>query len=175
MRVIPIVICLLFYQWSVAQTIGRTDWATEKDFRDAEPMVIQNILWLEENPLANESNDTKAISEYVIEWLSESPYITVRFDEVFTSGIIYDRRYKYADKFRVTYLFGKSLHVMLNPSKADEGLACIRGVEGMIRVYEELLKFDSEAKRKELDNYLRLYKNGQLESYVRSQLNESGG
>ena len=150
-------------------------WETESDFREAEPNVIENIVWLEEHPLATESNDTKAISEYVIQWLSETPYVTVRLDEVFTSTIINDRRYKYADKFRVTYLFGKSLYVMTNPGGDEEALACKRGVEGMVKVYEELLKFDSEAQHDELDKYLRLLGNDQLESYVRDQLEESGG
>ena len=171
---LPLLALLMIFQVAQSQTVGGMTWQSEEDFRAAEPNVIENIVWLEEHPLATESNDTKAISEYVIQWLSETPYVTVRLDEHFTAPIVNDKNYKYADKFRVTYLFGKSLHAMTNPNY-EAAVACQRGVEGMVKVYEELLKFDSEAQHRELDKFLRLAGNQQLEAYVRDQLEESGG
>ena len=72
---------------SIAQFLGETGWTTEEEFRSVEERIVENILWLEENPFATDANDTKAISQYVLDWLTETPYISVTLDQIFTDKI----------------------------------------------------------------------------------------
>ncbi len=154
-----------------AQDITEQNWQTEKDFRLAEDNVKQNIIWLEENPLATMTNDTKAITEYVLNWLANVPYISVTYDEVFLEGLT-NKKYKFGDKFRITYLFGKSYYVISHPeaSDGDEARASARGIDGMVKVYQELLKIDPSVKHRVLDKYSKLVRQEKLTNYVETQL-----
>lgn len=154
-----------------AQDITEQNWQTEKDFRLAEDNIKQSIIWLEENPLATLTNDTKAISEYVLNWLANVPYISVTYDEVFLEGLT-NKKYKFGDKFRITYLFGKSYYVISHPeaSDGDEARASARGIDGMVKVYQELLKIDPSVKHRVLDKYSKLVRQEKLANYVETQL-----
>lgn len=154
-----------------AQDITEQNWQTEKDFRLAEDNVKQNIIWLEENPLATMTNDTKAISEYILNWLANAPYISITYDEVFLEGLT-NKKYKFGDKFRITYLFGKSYYVISHPeaSDGDEASASARGIDGMVKVYQELLKIDPSVKHRVLDKYSKLVRQEKLTNYVETQL-----
>ena len=157
-----------------AQEITEQNWQTEEDFRSAESNIKLNILWLEENPMATVSNDTKAITEYILNWLTNVPYLSVTYDEIFLEGLA-NKKYKFSDKFRVTYLFGKSYYVITHPedSVGDEAGASARGIEGMVKVYQELLKIDPSVKHKVLDKYSRLIRQEKLDNYAASELNKS--
>ena len=154
-----------------AQQLTPQNWQTEGDFRRAENNVKQNIIWLEENPLATASNDTKALTEYVLNWLANSPYISVTYDEVFLEGLT-NKKYKFGDKFRVTYLFGKSYYMITHPNDSVDGEvgASVRGIEGMVRVYHELIKIDLSVKHRVLDKFSRHVRQERLENYTESQL-----
>ena len=145
-------------------------WQTEKDFRLAESSILEKILWLEENPMATISNDTKSISEDVLYWLSNAKYMSVTFDEVFLEGLSNNKKYKFGEKFRVTYLFGKSYFILTNKGEINEAGASIRGIEGMVKVYQELKKIDPSVKHRVLEKYSRLLKSSKIDDYVESQL-----
>ena len=154
-----------------AQEITEQNWQTEEDFRLVENNIKQSIIWLEENPIATVSNDTKAITEYVLNWLANSPYVSVTYDEVFLEGLT-NKKYKFGDKFRVTYLFGKSYYVITQPedSIGKEVGASARGIEGMVKVYQELIKVDPSVRHRVLDKYSRLVRQEKLENYIETQL-----
>ena len=145
-------------------------WQTEEDFRSAESSVLEKILWLEDNPMATISNDTKSISEYILYWLSNAQYMSVTFDEVFLEGLSNNNKYKFGEKFRVTYLFGKSYFILSNKGIVNEVGASRRGIEGMVKVYQELKKIDPSAKHRILEKYSRLVKTDKIDDYVESQL-----
>lgn len=157
-----------------AQDIILQNWQTEEDFRDAESDIKQNIIWLEENPLATVTNDTKAISEYVLNWLTNVPYLSITYDEVFLEGLT-NKKYKFGEKFRVTYLFGKSYYLINHSedSVANEVNASARGIEGMVKVYQELKKIDPAVKHKVLEKYSRLFRKEKLEIYTATSLIKS--
>jgi hypothetical protein len=153
-----------------AQDFYAQDWQTEEDFKQAEGKVLESILWLEENPIATATNDTKARTEYVLNWLTNVPYLSVTYDEIFLAGLTNSKKYKFAEKFRVTYLFGKSCYVINHPDSQDEVKASTRGIEGMVKVYQELLKVDPSVEHKILEKYSRLAKKNKLEGYALSNL-----
>lgn len=157
-----------------AQNVGSTRWESERDFRSVEDQIVTNILWLEANPFSSRTNDTKAITRYVLEWVTNTPYITVANDTYFTDGIVNSKRYKYDEKFRVTYLFGKTLYTIRNQDNPNEVDATVRGIEGMVTVYNEILRVDNKVKHRDLDNYKLLAESGRLREYVSDRL-KSGG
>ncbi len=168
--VIGLLFILFFVESLTAQKIGETNWVIENDFRQDEQIIANNIIWLEENPFATDSNDTKAITSYVLNWVTRTPYISVTSEEVFTSGIVNNKKYKYAEKFKVTYLFGKSIYTIQNQDEPKEVDACMRGLAGMIKVYEEILKQDPKATNRDLNYYRDLYYSNRLKGYVEEQL-----
>ncbi len=156
-----------------AQTIGNTSWDTIEEFKAEEHTIVRNIIWLENNPIATEQNDTKALSENIISWLSNTPYISVILDGVFLENLMNNKRFKYAEKFKVTYLFGKSLFIIEHQDDLDEVKASARGIEGMVTVYNELKTLDPSLNSSILEKYSRLASKGKLEKYVSNRLSES--
>jgi hypothetical protein len=158
----------------IAQNVIMADWQTDDDFRRAEDGIKQNILWLENNPIASSSNDTKAITENVLNWLTHVPYLSVTYDEIFLESLT-SSKYKFGDKFRVTYLFGKSYYVINHPhdSVSIETKASARGIEGMVKVYQELKKMDPSVRHRVLEKYSRLVRQEKLHSYTESALAKS--
>ena len=170
-----VTILLLYASVSVlGQNLGETDWRTEEDFRNSEQEILDNIIWLEENPFATDANDTKAITQYVLYWLTETPYVSVTLDQVFTDKLFRNKKYKYGDKLLITYLFGKSAYIIQNPEDTSERNASLHGVLSMIKVYEELLKSDLKAFNRTLEHYRDINSNGILDDYVREQLEAIG-
>ena len=157
-----------------AQDISEQNWQSPEDFKAAEDNVKQSIIWLEGNPMSTVSNDTKGISEYILNWLTNVPYLSVTYDEVFLEGLT-TKKYKFGEKFRVTYLFGKSYYVITHPGGGvdNEAAASARGIEGMVKVYQELIKIDPSVRNKVLERYSRLVRQGKLDSYAESQLIKS--
>ena len=123
--------------------------------------------------MSTSTNDTKAITEYILNWLTNVPYLEVTFDEVFLEGLT-NKKYKFGEKFRVTYLFGKSYYVINHPDPEDaaksEASASARGIEGMVKVYQELLKIDPSVRHRTLEKYSRLLRQEKLENYTSSLL-----
>ena len=156
-----------------AQRIGEIGWETPEDFKEQESLVVEDILWLEENPVATGVNDTKAISEFVLAWLTANPYLSVNLDEVFLEQIVDNKKFKYGEKFRVTYLFGKAVYQIENQDNVDETRASTRGIAGMVKVYYELQKFDPSIRNRILERYAKLYEDGKLENYVETTLSKS--
>jgi hypothetical protein len=173
-RVLLTTLLLCIAYSSIAQFLGETGWTTEEEFRSVEERIVENILWLEENPFATDANDTKAISQYVLDWLTETPYLSVTLDQIFTDKISNNKKYKYSDKLLITYLFGKSAYVIQKPQDENEVNACTRGVVGMVKVYNELIKSDLKAYNRSLEIYQDLYDQGILEKYVRDKFDELG-
>ncbi len=156
-----------------AQRIGHISWDTIEEFKAEEPTIVRNIIWLENNPISTEQNDTKALSENIINWLSNTPYISVMLDGIFLESLMDNKRFKYAEKFKVTYLFGKSLYIIEHQDKPDEVNASIRGIEGMVTVYTELKRLDPSLNNYLLEKYERLSNKGKLEKYVIDRLSQS--
>lgn len=174
MRTLFIVFFLItIYLPGVAQTVGNLSWETIDEFKAEEPNIVKNIVWLENNPIATEQNDTKALSEYIISWLSNTPYLKVVLDGVFLESLMNNKQFKYAEKFKVTYLFGKSLYIIEHQDNPDEISASTRGVEGMVTLYKELKLVDPSLRNSVLEKYTRLSQKGKLESYVRDKLSSS--
>ncbi len=170
---LPATLVLLSVSFLAQGQVDNPHWQTATDFKKAEDKVKETILWLEENPLATVSNDTKAMTEYVLTWLTNVPYLEVKYDELFLESLSDSKRYKFGEKFRVTYLFGKSYYVINHQAEADEAEAIARGIKGMVKVYQELKKIDPSVKHRVLEKYERLEKTGKTLGYVRNQLSKT--
>jgi len=165
-----LIFILLIVPSVYAQDKGDVPWQKKADFKAEEGNILEDILWLEENPIATSTNDTKVMSEYVLNWLTHTPYLSVTFDEVFLEGLSNNKHYKFAEKFRITYLFGKSYYVITHQDAVEEAAASARGIRGMVKVYQELKKVDPSVKNRILEKYSRLVKSAKVEDYARLQL-----
>ena len=172
MRYLILSVCFFLAFCAQAQRPGNSDWSTESEFRSEEPKIIKNIQWLEENPVATPVNDTKAISEYILSWLAKVPYLEVTMDYTLLSGIVDNDNFKYGEKFRVTYLFGKSFYYIEHQENANEEEAIYRGTIAMVKVYRELKKYDPAMKNKPLAKYSKLQESGKLRAYVQNRIAE---
>ena len=173
MQLLLISLIYIVFSTSVqAQVVRNTSWNSIEEFKAEEPNIVKNIIWLENNPTGTNQNDTKGLSENIISWLSNTPYLTVVLDGFFLENLMNNKRFKYAEKFKVTYLFGKSLYIIEHQDDWDEVQASLRGIEGMIMVYKELKKLDSSLKNSTLEKYSKMRNNGKLESYVKQRLLE---
>ena len=167
---LALVLCSAVLQ---AQQLSEQNWSSEADFRKDEAIVLENIAWLENQPLATATNDTKALTEYVLNWLAGTPYISVTYDEIFLSNLTNSKKYKFGEKFRVTYLFGKSYYLIENQEGPIEAKACARGIEGMVTVYNELKKVDPSVRDSLLEKYSRLAKKDKLLTYTEAMLEKA--
>ena len=172
-RGILIILFLFIQVICSAQQVNDQTWESEEDYRKDENVILEDILWLENNPLATATNDTKAITGYVLNWLTGTPYISVTYDEIFLSGLTNSKKYKFGEKFRVTYLLGKAYYLIQHQDKPDEARACARGIEGMVKVYTELKKVDPSVRYSLLEKYTRLSKRDRTLSYVQTMLEKS--
>lgn len=173
MRKILLLLLILCSGILHGQQLSEQNWSSEEDFRKDESLVLENIVWLENHPLATASNDTKALTEYVLNWLAGTPYISVTYDEIFFSNLTNSKKYKFGEKFRVTYLLGKSYYLIENQAQPIEAKACARGIEGMVAVYSELKKVDPSVRHSLLEKYSRLAKKNKLLAFTESMLEKS--
>ena len=77
----------------LAQEVTDQDWQTEEDYRAVEEIVLEDILWLENHPLSTNTNNTKEITEYVLNWLAGTPYVEVTYDEIFLNRLTNSKEY----------------------------------------------------------------------------------
>ena len=168
LRVISLALIVFISSGALAQSLPEQNWQVEEDFRRDESIVKENIIWLENNPLATATNDTKSLTEFVLAWIAEVPYISVTYDEMFLNNLTNSKKYRFGEKFRITYLLGKSYYVIDHQDDIDEAQACARGIEGMVIVYNELKKFDPSVKHALLEKYSRLVRKNKTAVYTQS-------
>lgn len=145
------------------------NWETEEDYKRVEDAIVENILWLEENPITKDDEKAKLVYEYVLRWLVDCTYIIVEVEGDFITPI--DTNYKYNSTMTVAYMLGKGLYAIreIDQNRID---AVKRGVLGMIYTYNSILKSDVEAKNETLEKYKNLYGEGLLRNYIEENLTE---
>lgn len=164
---------VLSFNYTYSQNIdGGSDWSTEDEYRGAEEQVIENIKWLENNPLPEDEELRKEVGAYVLKWLMGCPYLTVDMDLKYEGPIMTDKKYEYSGKIATLFLFGKALYMLEHPDekkKAMEDGSNERGIISMLTAYKVLVKEKGDkAKHKTMEKYVKLQNEGKLTEFVKS-------
>jgi hypothetical protein len=124
--------------------------------------VVDYARSLEENPLAKDSL-TKRM--WLTEWIVEVPDVTVNaccmslwsLDKVNST---------YSNQLRMQAIYSQTAFLLEHPEVKDEAAIQAAGLEGTLRAYKAIQRFDPTAKYPLLDNLLALERKGKLEKYV---------
>lgn len=151
---------------------GPNEWTTKEEYKSAESQVIENIKWLETNPLHDDEELRKEVGAYVMKWLLGCPYLTIEMSLKYEGDIMMDKKYEYAGKVATLFLFGKALYMLEHPDEKKKELernSDERGIISMVTAYKILVEQKGkDAKHKTMDKYVKMEKEGKLAEFVKS-------
>jgi carboxypeptidase Q len=123
---------------------------------------------LEKNPLGPQASDER---RWLTTWLIEVPDIHVSVCvNVFA-------KLEKGDKKQSNAIFGQLLYssaafILRNPDKAsDIDATYLAGVEGALKVYEEIVQANPKDRQRSLDELIELRDSGKLADYVKQKAN----
>ncbi len=121
---------------------------------------------LEQNPLDKGLYDDK---RWAKQWLEDIPDINVNICAPVLFGTDFLReQYKYMPQLSYQATFGEATYIIEHPDKKGDTTAqYIAGTESALKAYSAIVKNDSSAKSKALDDLLEKQKQGKLADFVR--------
>jgi hypothetical protein len=143
-------------------------WKSEKDFRDAAPMVHRQAVWLEENPGAGTWGDSL---KTVLAWGREVPYATLGTAKVFEREI--QNLPKDAESGRISSMLQVGYAQFATgpdfakPSEFDLAKA---GVTCMIRYYGNLKRANPDYANAGMEKLTGLMQSDALDEYIQGKL-----
>jgi hypothetical protein len=146
----------------------RPAWKSEKDFREAAPMIHRQALWLEANPGADTWSDSL---KTVLTWAHDVPYVTLATAKVFEREIQNlpkdPEAGRVAGMMRVGYAeyatepgFGKPTEFGM----AKAGVTC------MIRYYENVKAAKPDYSIPAMERLAGLMQSDALDEYIQGKL-----
>ena len=146
----------------------RMNWKTEDDFKNSQQRVINCINWLEENPCTKDEQSRKKIAAYVLIWFTKTTSIQLNVTTDVIRDVFEDSTYKYHAILFGTFLSGKGLYLIEHNNSEDGYKANLRGVTGMLTLYDAILKESPGAISDIMEKYKAMQQDGSLEKYIES-------
>ena len=117
---------------------------------------------LEENPIGR---DTLEKRMWLTEWIVQVPDITVdvNYEELDSLDQVNDT---YSNQLRMQAVYSQAAYILQHPEVKDVVTLKAAGLEGTLRAYQTIQKFDPSARYPLLDDLLALERNGKLQQYV---------
>lgn len=141
-------------------------WKTKEDFEAAEGNVKKFILWLQNNTPAQDKDLRKAVSAYVLKWFVDCPYIAISIDEKFE---LLNSGYTYEPDMLGIYMFGIGYYLIEHKNEKMGLKSVYAGYKSMLALYDTILKAESSATSKQLDEYKKLESSSELKSYIKDK------
>ena len=143
-------------------------WKSEKDFRNAAPMVHRQALWLEANPDANGWSDSL---KTVLTWGHDVPYVTLGTAKVFEKEIQNLPKDPVAGRIASMMLVGY-VQYATEPDfqKATEFDMAKAGVTCMIRYYGNLQHAKPDYSVPAMERLTGLLHSDALDEYIQAKL-----
>ncbi|MDB5050401.1 MAG: hypothetical protein JWO30_3472 [Fibrobacteres bacterium] len=143
-------------------------WKSEKDFRDAAPMVHRQALWLEDNPGADSWSDSL---KTVLTWAHDVPYVTLGTAKVFEKELQNlpkdPEAGRVAGMMRVGYAEYATEPEFRKPTEFDMAKA---GVTCMIRYYENMKAGKPDYSIPAMERLAGLMHSDALDEYIQGKL-----
>ena len=141
-------------------------WKTKEDFEAAEGNVKKFISWLQNNTPAQDKDLRKAVSAYVLKWFVDCPYIAISIDEKFE---LLNSGYTYEPDMLGIYMFGIGYYLIEHKNEKMGLKSVYAGYKSMLALYDTILKAESSATSKQLDEYKKLESSSELKSYIKDK------
>lgn len=128
--------------------------------------ALSYVQSLEQNPLAKDSLDKRL---WLTEWIVGAPNITVKFccKELDTLDAVNGT---YSNQLRMQAIYSQAAYVLRHPGvQVDDAAREAAGLQGTLRAYRAIQRFDPKVSYPVLDNLAALDKQGKLRWYVQQQ------
>jgi hypothetical protein len=145
-----------------------TDWKSEKDFREAAPIIHRQAQWLEANPGADTWGDSL---KTVLTWGRGVPYATLGTAKVFEKEL--QNLPKDPEAGRVASMMKVGfVQFAADPGfgKATEFDMAKAAVTCMIRYYENVKAAKPDYSIAAMEKYAGLMHSGSLDDYIQAKL-----
>ncbi len=166
--VLPALLLALAALLKPASAKDGADWKSEKDFRDAAPMVHRQALWLEGNPGADTWGDSL---KTVLAWARGVPYATLGTAKVFERELQDLPKDPAAGRIASMMRVGFAQYATAPDFRegTESGMAKA-AVTCMIRYYGNLKAVDPGYALPKLERLEGLMHSGALDEYIEAKL-----
>ncbi len=134
---------------------------TKEEFVKSEKQFIASVNWIEQTEFNTEVNKHKTQYQLITAWLINSPTVTI---EINADVIKFSKK---NSELLVFFMAGWGKYVLENNYSKDVIKGNLAGLKSVIQIYK---KGNGLKKDKEIDKLIVLDDKGQLESWVKNQL-----
>jgi hypothetical protein len=138
--------------------------ATKEEFVKSEPLVINTAEWLESTPLNQEPEKRKQLNTKFLEWLTNSPSVTVTLNAKLVS---FEKK---NPDLMFVFMGGWTKYSLQNGYSKDLVQCNLAGIKSAVKLYQ----LGNGIKRdKEMEKLIDMDTKNSLEGWVRSQLEKN--
>lgn len=142
------------------------DYKLEKkeDYKPYEDDVVACIEYLESTPFDKNTKTRAEASAFLLKWITGCPYIKINLNS-------YVMEYTQKNKdFLMTFLGGWTKYAIENPEEVNDFMGNMAGIKSIIKVYK---RGKGIKKDKNVEKLVKMENDGELESWLKSKLDES--
>lgn len=139
-------------------------WKNRAEYKAAEKLVLTYIKDIENDPVANLSNQAK--TDYVLRWILGCPYVAIKLKNGYFEKILTDNRYEFANFTAYGMLFGEVLYYLENPFDRDKTNALRSSVYYTMDVYKKLKVHNDQTTCEILELFIRLEQDNTLNKFI---------
>lgn len=132
-----------------------------EDYARYESDIIKAAKWLEETDLDKETEKRKKISQFVVQWLTGSPNVSIELNEPLMD-IFEDN-----PSFMVIYFASASKYILENQGTASKLNAAKAGLLSVLKVYQKKIGIKENKAIKKLNG---AYEKNNLDQYISEKI-----
>jgi hypothetical protein len=134
---------------------------TKEEFIKSEPRVLATINWLENTPLNQEEGKRKQQYALLTAWIVNSPTVTI---EVNSNVLTFTKK---NSELLIIFMGGWTKYVLENSYSKDDYQGNLAGVRSAVKVYK---MGNGLKKDKAMDKLIAMEENGELEKWIKDQM-----
>jgi hypothetical protein len=139
------------------------EYETQGDFKKMEGYVMPIVEWIEKVPMVPEDPTYKKASKFLMEWTNGSESVNLEFNQDVISFA------QTSPDLLLYFITGWTRWELAHPGKNDKLKNNLAGIEGVLKFYKSQAEMPQND---ELDMLYALKEKGQLEGWVKKQLEE---
>lgn len=136
---------------------------TKEGFIKSEPALINTIDWLENTPLNEQADKRKLLNATFVAWVVNSPTVTIEVNSKVAPLA------KKNPDLLIIFMGGWAKYSLQNNYSNDAVQCNLAGLKSVIKVYQMGIGIKKD---KDIDKLVDLNSKNELESWIRSQLQQ---